>query len=81
MFDQAVDDVERIRPDHELVMIGGEVLREPPRSIELVERRFVEADREGLDRPRRCPRHQPDDQARIHASREQRPDRDVADEV
>ena len=73
--------LERIGPDDELVVIGGEVLRQPPGRVELVKGRLVEANREGLDRPRRRPRHQPDDEARVHASGEERADRHVAHQV
>jgi hypothetical protein len=42
-------------------MIGGEVMRDGSRMLELVELGLIEPDRKRLDRPRRDLRHQPDD--------------------
>ena len=52
-----------------------------PRVLELVERRLVEADREGLHARAGDLGHQPDDQARVDAAREERAERHVADQV
>ena len=43
----------RVRPQHELAMDGPVALRDGPRAGELVERRFLEADRERAHRLRR----------------------------
>ena len=66
--DEPIENRESVGPDHELVVIGAEVSRDRPGMLQFVERRFVEANRERLDRTRRCARHQADDGGRVHAT-------------
>ena len=42
---QPVEDADAVRLDDELVVVGAEMARDAARVLELVERRFVEADR------------------------------------
>ena len=54
----AIDDRQRVGPHDELVVLGADVRGHHARGVELVVRGLVEADREGLHRPRRASRHQ-----------------------
>jgi hypothetical protein len=79
--DQTIEDPQGIRSHDQLVMVGAEVLRHPPRVRELVEIRLVEADGKGLDRPCRHAGHQRDDETGVDAARQERAERHVAHHV
>ena len=67
--------------DHERLVLGPEVPRGQLGVAGLVVRRVGEADREGLDRPARRLLHQADDDRRVDAAGEERPERDVGDHL
>ncbi len=78
---QTIEDAHRVRLDDELVVFGAEMIGDASRVLELVERRFVEADRKRLHACGGRFGHQADDEARIDAARQERAERHVADEV
>ena len=78
---QIVENRDGVRLDDELVVVGAEMLRDQARVLQLVERRLVEADREGLHARAGGLRHQADHHARVDAAGEKRAERHVADQM
>ena len=71
----------RVGPDDELVVLGAELLGDDARVVELVEARPREADGEGLGAGAPSSAISADDDARVDAAGEEGADRDVGDEV
>src|SRR5207245_1072165 len=65
--------------DDELMVLGREALRQPPRMLELGKFGFTKADRE-CAHGRREGSHRGDHGARIDATRQERPQRHIRDE-
>ena len=78
---EVIDDLEGVRLEQELVVLGPEPLGHEPRVARLVVVRLREADRERLHRARVQPRHGRHDRARIDAAAQERAQRHVAHEV
>ena len=81
MLDERRQDVERVRLDDQLVVIGAEFLRHLAGVRQLVEVALAEADRERLHRRRAQLGHLGDDRARIHAAAQKGAERDVGDQA
>src|SRR5581483_6290106 len=71
----------RVRPQHELLVVGRVAPRDEPHVGQLVEGALGEADRERPQRLAELLRRERGERRRVDAAREQDADRDVADEV
>ena len=81
MPDQALDQVDRLGLDDELVVVGGVALCHQPPVWPLVEALAVlEADGEGLHRPVELRRHDPDHGARVDPAAQKGAERHVGDQ-
>ena len=74
----ARDDIQRVRLDDELVMVGGETLGDQARPLELVISVLAEADRERAHRLGRCLGHRRHHPGRVDATGQERAQRHVA---
>src|SRR5256885_5103203 len=68
MFYQHWQDLDRIRPHDELVMVRADVLGDATRVMKLAEVLFLKSDRKSLDALARLLTHQRHDGARINTS-------------